>query len=102
MRRWAAWAFLISAVAPATSQVSYERLLKAEPADWLTYSGPYNAQRHSLLKQVHTGNVRALVPQWIYHVPGASRLQSVTKRVRISVSSRGPAAHFRIGSWRIL
>jgi len=61
----------------ATAQVRYEDLLKADPANWLTYSGSYDAQRHSLLKQIHTGNVRALVPQWIYHVPGGSRLESV-------------------------
>jgi alcohol dehydrogenase (cytochrome c) len=72
-----AFVILIGSLAPAAAQVTYERLLKADPADWLTYQGPYNAQRHSLLKQVHAGNVRSLVPQWIYHVPGSGRLESV-------------------------
>ena len=36
----------------AAGQVSYQDLLKADPANWLTYSGSYNSQRHSLLKQI--------------------------------------------------
>jgi alcohol dehydrogenase (cytochrome c) len=66
---------LIAAGAPA--QVTYQDLLKADPNNWLTYSGSYSSQRHSLLKQIHSGNVRALTPQWIYHIPGANRLESV-------------------------
>ena len=29
--------------------------------NWLSYSGSYHAQRHSLLNQIHTGNVSDLV-----------------------------------------
>jgi alcohol dehydrogenase (cytochrome c) len=69
-----AWIFL----APlALAQVTYEDLKKADPGNWLHYSGQYHAQRHSLLNQVHTGNVKNLVPAWIYHVRGANRLESV-------------------------
>jgi alcohol dehydrogenase (cytochrome c) len=58
-------------------QISDQELVRAEPRNWLTYQGVYNAQRHSLLKQVNTANVRNLVPKWIYHINGASRLESV-------------------------
>jgi alcohol dehydrogenase (cytochrome c) len=61
----------------AAAQVTYEQLVKADPRDWLTYQGPYHAQRHSLLDQIRTGNVGDLVPKWVFHVPGASRLESV-------------------------
>ncbi|MEX2264345.1 MAG: PQQ-dependent dehydrogenase, methanol/ethanol family [Bryobacteraceae bacterium] len=61
----------------ASAQVTYQDLLKADPSQWLTYQGPYNGQRHSLLGQIHKGNVKSLTPKWIYNVPGASRLQSV-------------------------
>src|SRR5712692_5086590 len=62
---------------PGVAQVTYPDLVKADANNWLTYSGPYNAQRHSLLKQVNKGNVKTLVPKWIYHVPRADHLESV-------------------------
>ena len=49
---------MLFSLAPAAAQVTYEDLLKADPANWLTYSGSYHSQRHSLLKQVNTGNVQ--------------------------------------------
>ena len=61
----------------ARAQVTYQDLASPKPSNWLTYSGAYNSQRHSALKQIHTGNVNALVPKWIYHVPGATRLETV-------------------------
>ncbi len=67
----------LAAAAAAAAQVTYQDLLKADPANWFTYQGPYHAQRHSLLKQIHTGNVRHLVPQWIYPIRGAARLEGV-------------------------
>jgi alcohol dehydrogenase (cytochrome c) len=70
-------AILLLSVAPVAAQVTYDHLVKADPSNWLTYNGPYNSHRHSLLKQVNTANVRSLVPQWIYHVPGSNRLESV-------------------------
>ena len=71
-------AFVLVCVAScAAAQVSYQRLLEGDARDWLTYQGPYHAQRHSLLDQIRTGNVSDLVPRWVFHVPGASRLESV-------------------------
>jgi len=61
----------------ALAQVTTEMLLKKPGDNWLSYSGSYDAQRHSPLKQIHTGNVRDLVPKWMYHIRGASRLESV-------------------------
>ena len=70
---------LLSALLPASAagQVTYQDLLKADPSNWLTYSGSYNSQRHSLLKQINAGNAQELTPKWIYHVPGSGRLESV-------------------------
>ncbi|MCW5979406.1 MAG: PQQ-dependent dehydrogenase, methanol/ethanol family [Bryobacteraceae bacterium] len=61
----------------AAAQVTYPDLVKADPRNWLTYQGPYHARRHSLLDQINARNVRDLVPKWVFHVPGASRLESV-------------------------
>ncbi|PYT33061.1 MAG: PQQ-dependent dehydrogenase, methanol/ethanol family [Acidobacteria bacterium] len=62
---------------PVIAQVTYQDLVRADPNNWLTYSGPYNGQRHSLLKQINKGNVKTLVTKWIYHVPRADHLESV-------------------------
>src|SRR5665213_1925212 len=42
------------------------------PTRWLTFSGDYNGQRHSPLKQLTPQNVAGLVPQWIFQtdIPG--------------------------------
>ena len=69
--------FMFLAAELAAAQVTYQDLLKAHPDNWLSYSGSYGSQRHSRLKQIHAGNVSALAPKWIYHVSGASRLESV-------------------------
>jgi alcohol dehydrogenase (cytochrome c) len=61
----------------AGAQVTYNDLLKPNPSNWLMYSGAYNSQRHSELKQINTGNVKSIAPKWIYHVPGATRLETV-------------------------
>ncbi|HEU4695209.1 MAG TPA: PQQ-dependent dehydrogenase, methanol/ethanol family, partial [Vicinamibacterales bacterium] len=49
------------------AQVTYDRLLRAqdEPQNWITYSGGYSSQRHSLLTQITPGNVRNLELKWI-------------------------------------
>jgi alcohol dehydrogenase (cytochrome c) len=48
-------------------QVTSDRLLRAEdePQNWITYSGGYAGQRHSLLTQITPGNVRNLELKWI-------------------------------------
>jgi alcohol dehydrogenase (cytochrome c) len=61
---------------PAFSQ-SYQDLVKADPSNWLSYSGSLGAQRHSALKQIHTGNVDRLMVKWIYHVARAEELEGV-------------------------
>jgi alcohol dehydrogenase (cytochrome c) len=49
------------------AQVTSDRLLRAaeEPQNWLTYSGGYASQRHSLLTQIEPGNVKNLELKWI-------------------------------------
>ena len=56
-----AWSLALDA------QVTSDRLLRAaeEPQNWLTYSGGYASQRHSLLKQIEPGNVKNLELKWI-------------------------------------
>lgn len=49
------------------AQVTSDRLLRAasEPENWLTYSGAYASQRHSLLRQIDLSNVRNLEQKWV-------------------------------------
>jgi glucose dehydrogenase len=56
---------------------TYADLLKPNPNNWLHYTGTYDAQRHSLLKQINTGNVSTLQAQWVYHMTGASDFEAV-------------------------
>src|SRR5262249_54223348 len=53
-----------------SAQATYDRLLHAaqEPQNWLTYSGGYASLRHSLLKQIDTGNAKNLEQQWVFQV----------------------------------
>lgn len=55
MRTFVVAALFASAVASGAAQVSDQDLLKPLPQDWVMYSGSYNAQRHSLLKQITPG-----------------------------------------------
>src|SRR5438128_10182218 len=50
------------------AQVSNARLLNAtkEPQNWLTYSGTYDNQRHSLLKTITPANAKNLELKWVY------------------------------------
>src|SRR5882757_4505515 len=63
----------VNALAQATDQI----LLKPDPQDWLMYSGTYNAQRHSLLKQITPANVTSLQAKWVYHMNGQEAIQAV-------------------------
>jgi alcohol dehydrogenase (cytochrome c) len=56
---------------------TYEDLIKADPNNWLMYSGTYDSQRHSLLKQINTGNVQNLAPKWVFHLAGSVKLEAV-------------------------
>ena len=40
--------------AVVTAQVTDKDLLNPDPNDYLLYSGTYDSQRHSLLKQINT------------------------------------------------
>lgn len=74
MRIAIVWAAVLSAGA---AQVTYKDLVNPNAANWLMYSGTYSSQRHSGLKQINTANVKSIAPKWIYHVPGATRLETV-------------------------
>src|SRR5438876_5784689 len=56
--------------APAAEwrDVSDDRLANAgsDPANWLMYSRTYNGWRYSPLDQINTGNIKKLVPKWIF------------------------------------
>lgn len=62
---------------PIGAQVTDRQLREANPANWLHYNGSYDSRRHSPLDQINLTTVEALTPKWIFHVPGASHLQSV-------------------------
>jgi len=59
------------------AQVSDMQLREANSANWLHYNGSYDSRRHSALNQVNTTTVDALVPKWVFHVPGATHLETV-------------------------
>jgi alcohol dehydrogenase (cytochrome c) len=68
----------LAALAPASAQVSYERILKseAEPGNWLTYSGNYSAHRHSPLTEINAGNVARLRPSWVYQIGARHKFEA--------------------------
>ena len=49
-------------------EVTFDRLLNAdqEPQNWLTYSGTYSSNRHSLLDQIIPSNVDDLELKWVF------------------------------------
>jgi alcohol dehydrogenase (cytochrome c) len=55
------------AAAALDGQVAPDRIVKsdAEPHNWLTYSGGYDARRYSLLRQIDPSNVASLDLKWI-------------------------------------
>jgi alcohol dehydrogenase (cytochrome c) len=59
-------------------QVTSERLANAakDAQNWLTYSGNYNSNRHSLLDQLTPANVKDLRLKWVYQAPVAGNWQS--------------------------
>src|SRR5579872_3291734 len=58
------------------AQVKYEDILQGPGANWLSYHGDYQGQRYSPLDEINRRNVASLVPQWTYHVEGATRLEA--------------------------
>ena len=69
---------LFAATATVGAQVSYDRLRQAdrEPQNWLTYSGSYASQRHSLLTQITPANVKNLEMQWVFQARSLERFQA--------------------------
>jgi glucose dehydrogenase len=59
-----------------TGQVRDADLLKPDPNDYLLYSGTYDSQRHSQLKQITTANVGRLQAKWMFHLTGAKDLEA--------------------------
>jgi alcohol dehydrogenase (cytochrome c) len=60
---------------PVYGSVRFVDVVKTPADNWLSYSGDYSGQRFSTLSQIRSANVGQLVPQWVFHVPGASRLE---------------------------
>jgi len=62
----------------AAAQVTSDRLLHAdqEPQNWLTYSGNYAGQRHTLLDQINTANVKNLAAKWVYQTNTGGRIEA--------------------------
>ena len=58
--------FSIAAALPA--QVTFDRLLhpEKEPQNWLSYSGGFQSQRHTALKEITPANVKNLELQWVF------------------------------------
>lgn len=52
------------------------------PAEWLTYSGSYSAQRHSQLRQITRENVGQLQLQWVRQLPTSAEHVETTPIVR--------------------
>jgi glucose dehydrogenase len=67
---------LLVGAAICAAQVTDQDLLKPDPANFLLYSGSYDSQRHSLLKQINTANVGTLQAKWVFHVNGAKDLEA--------------------------
>jgi alcohol dehydrogenase (cytochrome c) len=49
---------------------------RAEPGNWLTYSGNDAGHRHSPLAEINTANVASLRPAWVYQSREAGKLET--------------------------
>src|SRR5215472_7831951 len=61
---------------PAIAWAQSPETLKADPGHWLTYSGQFNAHRHSGLTQITAANVSRLQARWVYHMTGQKDLEA--------------------------
>ena len=61
-------AALVLSAGPSSTEIGSQRLIDAaaEPQNWLTYGGTYNAWRYSPLDQINQSNVANLVPKWVF------------------------------------
>jgi alcohol dehydrogenase (cytochrome c) len=67
----------ILAGAALAQSVSDGNLLKPDPSNWLMYSGTFDSQNHSLLKQITPGNAHTMQAKWTYHMAGMKDLEAV-------------------------
>lgn len=54
---------------------AFAAVAEAKPGEWLSFHGQLSGNRFSALDQIHTGNVGALAPRWMFGIAGAGRLQ---------------------------
>ena len=55
--------------------ISFAEIAEPRLGDWPTYHSHLSGNRHSPLRQIHTGNVSQLAPKWIFSIPNARRLE---------------------------
>ncbi len=60
------------------AQVTSDRILNAgkEPHNWLTYSGTYMSQRHSLLRRIAPANARELELKWVFQSSSLDKFEA--------------------------
>ncbi len=70
---------LSTVITPAFQPVTWERLknTKAEPQNWLTYSGSMSSQRYSELSSINSQNINFLELKWSYQIPEIDRAETV-------------------------
>jgi alcohol dehydrogenase (cytochrome c) len=65
----AAWILSLAVLAlPSGQEVTPERIAAAEPQNWLTYGGNYQAWRYSPLEQIDAANVKHLQVAWAFQL----------------------------------
>ncbi|HYM05681.1 MAG TPA: PQQ-dependent dehydrogenase, methanol/ethanol family [Terriglobales bacterium] len=71
-------ALILALSASLMAQVPYERILKsaAQPENWLTYSGNYQAYRYSTLDQITRQNVHQLKVAWMYQMHAHHKVET--------------------------
>jgi alcohol dehydrogenase (cytochrome c) len=69
-------ALALTLAASAYAQVGYERILKPDSHNWLTYSGNYAAHRYSQLDQINEKNVARLKPLWSYQAASLQKFET--------------------------
>jgi len=55
--------------------IPFTEIAAPKSGDWPTYHGQLSGNRHSPLRQIHTGNVAQLAPKWTFSIPNARRLE---------------------------
>ncbi|HUP53507.1 MAG TPA: PQQ-binding-like beta-propeller repeat protein, partial [Longimicrobiales bacterium] len=67
---WVALAFgMALASVPGAAQVDEERIVRADPSEWLSYGRDYAETHYSPLSQITTANVGRLRSAWSWELP---------------------------------